>query len=480
MFKKGGVYSLGSILQQLISFVMIPLYTTYLGTEDYGILSLMTITAALVLTITKSTAANGFVRYYYAPGYESKRKKLFFNSVVFSLSLSLIISILFFLSAKSMSVLILGDSNYLEVVYIFSVIILLQPLVNLVQDLLIMQKRAGKFILMHVLNTVISTGLILFLILEHDMKYMALIWGAFALNVFPVLFLFSDILKNMEFKIDKNIQKEILSYGYPLTLTALSLFVIEYSDHYLIKYLLDVEKVGLYSFGFKFAFVINIILVIPVHNIINPLIFELEKDKDNLLIFIRKIFTYFIFIASAFGLMLSLFSREIIKLLAQKPEFWPSWQVVPALAFAYVFFGMMEISGKGLLLTKRTKIYGSLFGLIACLNIIMSYIFINITGIQGAAISKLISFIIINFFLIILSVRYYGITINIKKISNVLFFALGILIISHEFIIQDLLLSLLFKLMLFFVFIISILLSGVFSKDEIDYLRSKLKLLQKK
>jgi len=470
-FSKGIIYSIGSSLQLVVSFILIPTYTSYLTTEDYGILSLMTITSIMILTITKTPAATGFVRFFYAPDFSGKRKELLFNAIAYSLSISLVISILFLMSGRYWALVILGSEKFLNVIYIYSIIIFLQPLLDLAQDLLKMQKRAVKFCLMHFLNTLFSASLIIFLIMFYDFKYMALIWGALLSTIFPIAFLFYDIIKNIKVRIDTSLLRKVLNYGFPLILTALSLFIIEYSEQYIVKYFLGIDQVGLYSFGFKFAFIINIILVLPMQNIINALIFELEDDKENLFLFVRRISNLFFVVGIFFALCISLFSKETIMVLAQKEIFWDSWKVIPPLSLAFVFYGAIEITGKGINLVNKSKLYGILFLGAAIINLSVGIVLIQLLGIIGASFSKLVAFVVLNILLYYFSNKYYGLILNIKRIVLVIVIGIFVYFISLFVQFDDIVFSLVFKLFLVLLYIIFLYIFRIVRKDELIFFK---------
>ena len=43
LIKNISIYTLGNILNRALGFILIPIYSVYLSTEDYGIISAMTV-----------------------------------------------------------------------------------------------------------------------------------------------------------------------------------------------------------------------------------------------------------------------------------------------------------------------------------------------------------------------------------------------------------------------------------------------------
>ena len=56
------IYGLGSVLQTLLGFVLIPLYTRYYSAELYGVLTLVTLTGTAMLASGMSSGKKLLVR----------------------------------------------------------------------------------------------------------------------------------------------------------------------------------------------------------------------------------------------------------------------------------------------------------------------------------------------------------------------------------------------------------------------------------
>jgi O-antigen/teichoic acid export membrane protein len=100
LFSKSSLYSAGNIFRQLVNFILIPVYTTFLSTEDYGIIGLMSMTAGIILQITKTPVAHGFVRFFYDKNFSGKKDVLLFSSMMYALFFSGLFFIIFFQSAE--------------------------------------------------------------------------------------------------------------------------------------------------------------------------------------------------------------------------------------------------------------------------------------------------------------------------------------------------------------------------------------------
>jgi O-antigen/teichoic acid export membrane protein len=64
--KHGTIYSAGRILSNLISFLMIPVYTNFLTPAEYGVLELLSLTIDVISTLVGIGMSAAVMRYFYS------------------------------------------------------------------------------------------------------------------------------------------------------------------------------------------------------------------------------------------------------------------------------------------------------------------------------------------------------------------------------------------------------------------------------
>ena len=114
-----------------------------------------------------------------------------------------------------------------------------------------------------------------------------------------------------------------------------------------------------------------------------------------------------------------MFSKEAIRLLARKEEFWRGWIIVPFIAFSYLLHGLLNFVSKGITMSKKS--WAASFSVIvaAFSNIIFNIILIPKWGIIGAAIATLISYAIWNSLYIYYSARFYQLYFDLKRLLHI-------------------------------------------------------------
>src|SRR5690606_17645908 len=118
------------------------------------------------------------------------------------------------------------------------------------------------------------------------------------------------------------ILKKMLIFSLPLVPSSIAIFFNLYLDRLIIKSQLGLDAVGLYAVAYKFATIINLVIV-GFQSSLTPLIYA-NYDKAETPATLEKIFRVFFFFVLMLGSGISIFSLEILKLFTQ-PEFFSAF-----------------------------------------------------------------------------------------------------------------------------------------------------------
>ena len=84
------------------------------------------------------------------------------------------------------------------------------------------------------------------------------------------------------------------------------------------------------------------------------MVFKQEADPGQQKEFLKMICSYFYLVGMFICLLLSLYCKEFIELIATKEEFWESWMVVPIIAYSIVIAGLGSFFEWGLVMTPTS------------------------------------------------------------------------------------------------------------------------------
>ena len=430
LLKLGTYYTIGNVLSRALSFFFIPIYTYYLTTSDYGIVSLMGVSVGLISTLFMSPIINGFTRFYYSPDYKNKQKILVFNTYLVIIFQFVIISFLFYLASRYLAGTILDDRSLFSVVKVYAIILFLSPIEAFNLQFVRLIEKAALFVIVSLSRFLLTAGLVIYLLVVVKLTFWALVFGELFGLLFTIAATYPAIRKNFEFVFSPDSLKQPLKYGYPIILTGVSNFLIQSGDRYVLRFLNSVRDVGLYSFGYKFAGIIDMAVSAPLRLSINPLVYQQEDQPEKLKSFLKDTANYFYYFGCLSCLGLSLFGYEILKIMVRRKEFLDSWSIVPIIAFSYIHQGLGNIVGKGIVMAKKSFHISALVVIVALVNIGLNFVFIPLWGILGAAFATLIAFIIWNALYIYYSSKFYNMDFDSVRLGILTVLTAGFYIIS--------------------------------------------------
>ena len=127
---------------------------------------------------------------------------------------------------------------------------------------------------------------------------------------------------------------------------------------------------------------------------------------------------------------LSIFGKEIIKVLAQNVDYWDSYKIIPVISFSMTFSMLSYTSITGLSIVKKTRIIATVTFIISVINIGLNVIFIPYFQSMGAAIATLITQLIYFLSIYYYSQKHYYIPYEIAKIVKMVLTGLMIILIA--------------------------------------------------
>lgn len=474
-FKKiislGSIYSLGSLSQKALSFFFIPIYTTFLSIQDYGIVGLMSITIGLVTRVVSSPINNAFLRFYYNPEYKEKNGVLLFNLFLLNLLKTTCLALIFWRISGYLAGVLFDDINLVHIVKIYALILFFQPFETLFASLLRMLEKAKYFVFISISRLLLSACLILYLLIGLKMGVLALILGNLFGSVFTVIMILPVFIKKSTFKLSPSLLIPPLKYAYPLLMQGYSNFLIQSGDRYVLRIFTSVSTVGLYSFGYNLADIIQIALVRPLQQALAPIILKQEDNPKAIRYFLNKGATYFYIIGLFFCFFVSLFSREFLMLLARRKEFWGSWVIVPVITFSHIQHGLAYFTGWGMGMMKKSYHLSGTILISAVVNIGLNFLFVPHWGILGAAFATMISYIIWNFLRAYYSAKFYDLHFEVRRLLHITVIGFGLYGLSLLTINSDsLVFNISIKFFLLLCYPLMLFLTGFFYESEKDYM----------
>ena len=405
------IYFVGTAFSRFIGILLLPLFTRYLSQTDYGYLEIIQSTVLLLAPVFTLQMEQGILRF--AIGKEEDERKRIITSTSFLLLVVLLICFLLIQILKDFT-----DIGYIDIATAFLYFYVINQFFLYVLRALNMR---GMFSFGNFLYgiSIAIINLIFFFFDEINLKNVLLSYTIGNIIVVIVFFIKLNFVQYLKWEnYDFKKLMAIVKYSIPLLADAVSWWVMNLSDRFLIKYFMDFDEVGIYAVAYKFSAALifaNIIfyMVWQEESIKNA---GLKKQSDDN----AGLFNNFMRIQfSVFLLMIPLTKIYILHFIGS--GFHSALNYTPFLIGGAVFASFSSFYGMKYQVEKKTNLalYTALFG--SLLNIGLNIILIPMYGLWGATISTLVAFAALWGVRIIKSDSF----ITFKKVDW-LFFIIGI------------------------------------------------------
>lgn len=378
------IIAIGKMSTQVISVFLLPLYTSILSTDEYGVYDLIvTITTFLapVVTLLMEEAMFRFL-------IDCKTKKEIKNVISQTFSYIVRSTIIF-------SVLIIAIGSLLKISYtgifiIYLIAVILMLLMNAItRGLGKIKLYSGANVLLSLLTIMLNVVFIAWIKIGME----GLLWSVIISNIIVSIFLFFrlKIYKFITLKKEKKdkTMKEMIKYSTPLVPNSLSWTIINLSDRLIVSSVLGTAANGIYSMAYKFPNYMDTLYSFfytawkeSASKALND-----EGDARRFYNSIYRTVRNFMY-AIVTGMIACL---PFVLPLLIKGDFQDSYNYIPILIIATYFSNMSSFFGGIFTAYKNTKIMGTTTIVSAVINIIVNIALIKFVGIWAATISTIVA-----------------------------------------------------------------------------------------
>jgi len=467
------VFGLATIISRLITFILTPIYTRYFNPQEFGIYSLITMAISIICPLCMIGTSDALFRLYFDNSDLSYRRKLISTGLKLVIYITVSVLIVLFIFRKPITIKYLGDIKYLDYVILGIFIVFFRNITSITNSIIRMENNRKKIVQITLIQSVVTLlfNLLFIVVMHKDMRFILV---TNIINLIILVFITSEYGKKylnfFDFRINKNISKEIIRYGVPLTPVFIGYWILSAGDKLILNYIFDTSAVGLYSVGMKLASIMSLFQAIFAQGW-QFFSFSTMRDSDASKVY-GKIFDLVVFAGVSIVTVLLFYGDFIFKILFAK-IYYEAWIVSPILCLGPVIMVLWWIAGIGISIKKKTHLSTIGIFLAAVTNIILNFLFIPKYYLIGAAIATLISYIVMLIFAILFIRPLFNVDFNKKRIVITSVILFSSYVIKYKFLENKLLLSTVFLfiyLAIYCIFNID-LIKEIFIKLKIYYNR---------
>lgn len=378
------LFGLNGFIPKALAFVLVPIYTSYLSTAEYGIADLLSTTVQLLIPIFTLDIQDAVLRF--ALDKEYKQEEVFSTAFRIVLCGTGIVcvgtTIASFFQIRGM------EKSY----FLFFVLMYFTTALNNSVSLFCRGIDKVKVIVVggvfHSVVTLLANIVFLVVFRWGLTGYLAANSLGASVSLIYIFFA-GKIYRYIQFTRSGQIEREMIGYSFPLIFSVIAWWINNASDRYILTCLAGISVSGIYAIAYKIPNLLSVFQNIFLQAWSISAIKEFDQnDADG---FIGNMYSMmnFAMVIICSGIMV--LDIPIARFLYSR-EFFEAWRYVPILLVSVVFNAMALFIGGIFTAVRDTKTlsYSTLIG--AFVNTICNFIFIYVGGAYGAAISTLLGY----------------------------------------------------------------------------------------
>lgn len=336
------VYALGAVLRNVISFIMLPIYTRHLSPADYGTIELLSMMVDVVGLIVGLRIEDAIFRYWHDTPNRDARLSVVSNALVVAVFANLVGVGFILVFAKPLTAFMFGSEENYPLTALFGLTLLFQALISVPLAYVRLQQRPWLYLSVSVARLILQLSLNIYFIVIRDMKSEGVIYSAVISSFVCGLAALVYLLRAVPFKIEQRQIVSMVRFSGPLILASVAAFYSTYGDRYFLRVYHGLADVGIYGLAYKFGFLLMSLVWEPFTKIWDIRRYQILKGEyvdetynDNFVVM------FGVMILAALGI--SVFLPDLLRIMAG-PAYADAALVAPVILLACLVQAAMNFN----------------------------------------------------------------------------------------------------------------------------------------
>jgi len=383
------ILGLGTFGSKILVFVLLPLYTAYLSTEQYSTADIITQSANLLMPLMALGLVDAVFRFTLDKGIDSKKVLTTGLYVTFG-------GFLFFAALFPL----LNGIDYFEG---YMWLIILYAFIANLHSMLAQYVRAKGmttfFAVQGIAATAVTIGLNILFLVGMGIGLLGYVLSVVIADALVSLIIVAMIRREISLRpkrFDRALAKKMLAFSIPLIPTTVFWWVTNVSDRYMVKGMIGDHVNGLYAAAFKIPTLLILVSGIFIEAWQFSAVTERDAEsKKEHAQFFGTVFASFQGMLFICGAGLIAFAKLFAKILFAD-SYYGAWSYMPILIAATVFSSLVTFMGSVYLVDKKS-VHSFVTAFIgAAVNVAFNLVLIPTPlGANGAAFATFLSYFIV-------------------------------------------------------------------------------------
>lgn len=368
--------------------IIVPVYTSLLPPEQYGLYSLSIAFLSFLCIIFSDWVGLSGLRFFRQAQLADQLPK-YLSVLVSILGMNLMVMFLMAFFCRE------WFYSFFKItpIYLLAILILIIPVAirALLFQLLRAQLKSIAFTFSTILNQIMTIGLSIFFIKVFHLGAMSLLLAmGISITITDVILMYqSSILKYFKMpKIHFKVLLPIFMYGIPLAATSLSAWIINQSNKFIMNSISGFTEVGYVgvAYGVTLPILMTMFSIITVAAI--PRIIRMYEAKIDVSHIISRFTGYYVLISLPAVVIMSLYSQDFVAMMAN-PKFHEAYRIIPYFAFGTFFMGLTDYTTLQYHLANKTYIEFIIKLISGIVGVVLNIILIPKIGLEGVGVATL-------------------------------------------------------------------------------------------
>lgn len=414
----------------IVNFLMLPVYTRFMGPAAYGIVALVNAFAAFLSPLMGLKLGSSLGRYYF--DYDEQGIKIYFSTILYGMLIFNILLLAILLPlGEAIAGMIFQESPISFYPYIFLGVmtVLFSELAAYFTLFLRVQEKGGVIMAIALAGVVINILLGLYFVVYRQMEALGMLLATalgFTANTGLLLL---AVRRNIVASFQPDLVRKALAFGLPIIPHSLGRVIYSFSDRIILGFFVPVSSIGLYNIGDRVAGLMGV-TANSFDGAFQPTFMrESVRNKKAAAEMTKAVMTKWLGIMMVLYLALALFSEEIITILTP-PSYHSASRFVPILAGAFVFRSFYNFAANTVVFEKKTYVIPMITFSAGLFNVLANLLLIPRFGIMAAAWTTLLSFAMTFALALYFSNRIYPLQYEWGKLAGMSGLAVSAFIIT--------------------------------------------------
>ena len=380
------IYGIGILAQHGVGAILLPIYTHWLSTADYGILEILSRTRDVFVLTAGSAIAITTIAFHQLPEFSDRPQRVVLAALLLQSLACLLIGVPVVLGARPIAQHLLGLPDGSFFVVCVTGIFFFDAIHQVVLAAWQARLRATLFVTFQAAMPVVRAGWIVLYLTVRNLGVRGVIVAWLfnsALFAAVVLAILARQLRPWPGWPSRRLLSSMVRYAWPFIPNSIFGFVLSSGDRYFLAALKGMAATGIYGLGYRVAVLYWSLLFVPFQKTWTASMIRLAQDEPGRARLARITDAYLALLGV--GLFsFAVFGRHVLRLLVPS-SYDGAWNIVPVILLAQYFQALVALLDASLYATRSTRTKAAITGIGALVILALYAATIPRWGTTGAA-----------------------------------------------------------------------------------------------